>query len=169
MAIHLREPVSEDVPLLVTLIHELADYERLADQCTASEESVRGALFGDDPVLRGVLAFWDDEPAGYALFFRNFSTFLVRPGIYLEDVFVRPTMRGKGIGLALLKYVARYAVERDYLRVEWSVLRWNELAIDFYDRIGAERLDGWVTYRLSGEALTDLGRGGYRETDEQSK
>jgi GNAT superfamily N-acetyltransferase len=141
---------------LVTLIHELAEYERLSEQCIATDETVHAALFGPDPVVRGVLAFWDDEPAGYALFFRNFSTFLVRPGIYLEDLFVRPAVRGKGIGFELLRYVARYAVERDYRRVEWSVLRWNELAIDFYDRLGAERLDGWVTYRLAGEPLETL-------------
>lgn len=105
-----------------------------------------------------VLAFVDEKPAGYALFFRNYSTFLSRPGIYLEDLYVRPPLRRRGIGLALLRHLARYALEREYGRMEWSVLRWNELAIDFYRKLGAVPRDGWMTFRVSGEALKELGR-----------
>lgn len=105
-----------------------------------------------------VIAFLGNEPAGYALFFRNYSTFLSRPGIYLEDFYVRPALRRKGVGLALLQYLARYALEREYGRMEWSVLRWNQLAIDFYKKLGAESMNGWTTFRLSGEALRSLGR-----------
>lgn len=152
----LREANESDVALIVTFIHELAEYERLAEMCVADEAGVRATLFGADPVAKVVLAYWDGELAGYALFFRNYSTFLARPGIYLEDLFVRPDYRKRGIGLELLRWIARYAMDRDYRRVEWSVLKWNELAIDFYRDIGAETLDGWMTFRLSGEALARL-------------
>jgi GNAT superfamily N-acetyltransferase len=118
---------------------------------------VRQTLFGGDPTAQVVLAFIGEEPAGYALFFRNYSTFLSRPGIYLEDVYVRPPLRRRGVGLELLRYLARYALEREYGRMEWSVLRWNQLAIDFYNKLGAESMDGWVTFRLSGDALRRLG------------
>ena len=126
--------------------------------CVADDASVRRTLFGDDPVAHIALAFLGDEPAGYALFFRNYSTFLSRPGIYLEDLYVRPPLRRRGIGFALLQYLARYALEREYGRMEWSVLRWNQLAIDFYRKLGAESMDAWVTFRLSGAALRRLGR-----------
>jgi GNAT superfamily N-acetyltransferase len=118
---------------------------------------VRRTLFGNDPTAQVILAFLGEEPAGYALFFRNYSTFLARPGIYLEDVYVRPSLRRNGIGLALMRYLARHATQRGHARVEWSVLKWNHLAIDFYKKIGAEELSGWVTFRLSGDALLALG------------
>jgi GNAT superfamily N-acetyltransferase len=158
-AVTIRPANEGDIPLVVTLIHELAEYERLADKCVADAASVRRTLFGRDPTTDVVLAFFGEEPAGYALFFRNYSTFLSRPGIYLEDLYVRPPLRRRGIGLELLRYLARYALEREYGRMEWSVLRWNQLAIDFYRKIGAEALDGWVTFRLSGAPLTELARG----------
>lgn len=153
--ITLRPATEADVPLIVTLVHELAEYERLADQCVADADNVRSALF-ESKAADVVLAEVDGNTAGYALFFRSFSTFLMRPGIYLEDLFVRPAFRKRGVGLALLRHLARHAVERGYARVEWSVLKWNQLAIDFYDRIGAEPLDGWTTFRLSGVALDSL-------------
>lgn len=153
--ITLRPATEADVPLIVTLVHELAEYERLADQCVADPDNVRAALF-ESKAADVVLAEVDGNTAGYALFFRSFSTFLMRPGIYLEDLFVRPAFRKQGVGVALLRHLARHAVERGYARVEWSVLKWNQLAIDFYDRIGAEPLDGWTTFRLSGVALDSL-------------
>jgi GNAT superfamily N-acetyltransferase len=153
--ITLRPATEADVPLIVTLVHELAEYERLADQCVADADNVRSALF-ESKAADVVLAEVGGVTAGYALFFRSFSTFLMRPGIYLEDLFVRPTFRKQGVGLALLRHLARHAVERGYARVEWSVLKWNQLAIDFYDRIGAKPLDGWTTFRLSGVALDSL-------------
>ena len=153
--ITLRSATEADVPLIVTLVHELADYERLADQCVADADSVRAALF-ESKSADAVLAEVGGNVAGYALFFRSFSTFLMRPGIYLEDLFVRPEFRRQGVGLALLRHLARHAVDRDYTRVEWSVLKWNQLAIDFYSRIGAEPLDGWTTFRLTGTALESL-------------
>lgn len=153
--IALRPATEADIPLIVTLVHELAEYERLADQCVADATNVRAALF-DSKAAEVVLAEVDGNTAGYALFFRSFSTFLMRPGIYLEDLFVRPEYRKQGIGLALLRHLARHAVDRGYARVEWSVLKWNQLAIDFYNRIGAEPLDGWTTFRLRGAALDSL-------------
>lgn len=154
-AVELRLATVDDVPLLVTFVHELAEYERLADQCVADERSVRRALF-EEIAAEAVIATVDGQPAGYAIWFRSFSTFLMRPGIYLEDLFVRPRFRKRGVGFALLRFLAATAAERGYARVEWSVLRWNQLAIDFYRRIGAESLDGWLTFRLAGDALDAL-------------
>jgi ribosomal protein S18 acetylase RimI-like enzyme len=148
----LRPATPEDVPTLVTLVHELAGYERLADDCIADSENVQRALF-EERAAEAVIAEVDGAVAGYAIYFRSFSTFLMRPGIYLEDLFVRPRFRKRGVGFALLRHLAKTARERGYARVEWSVLRWNQLAIDFYRRIGAESLDGWLTFRLAGEAL----------------
>lgn len=153
--ITLRPATEADVPLIVELVHELAAYERLADECVADAQNVQRALF-EVKAAEAIIAECDGDTAGYALFFRSFSTFLMRPGIYLEDLFVRPAFRGQGIGLALLRYLARRAVEQGFARVEWSVLNWNQLAIDFYERIGAEPLHGWTTFRLSGESLDAL-------------
>jgi GNAT superfamily N-acetyltransferase len=157
-AVTIRPANEADIPVVVTLIHELAEYERLADKCVADAASVRRTLFGRDPTADVVLAFFGEEPAGYALFFRNYSTFLSRPGIYLEDLYVRPALRRRGIGLALLRYLAGYALKHEYGRMEWSVLRWNQLAIDFYRKLSAEQMDGWVTFRLSGDALRKVGK-----------
>jgi GNAT superfamily N-acetyltransferase len=153
--ITLRRATENDVGVLVQLVHELAAYERLAADCVANETLVRSALF-EERAAEAVIAEVDGELAGYAIWFRSFSTFLMRPGIYLEDLFVRPAFRKRGVGFALLRFLARTARERGYARVEWSVLRWNELAIDFYRQIGAEPLDGWLTFRLTGDALGAL-------------
>lgn len=155
----LRQATRADVPLITTLIHELAEYEKLAHTCVADEASVEDHLFGPDPAAEVVLAFAGDEPAGFALFFESYSTHLSRRGMYLEDLFVREHLRGRGIGRLLLARLATVALERKYGRMEWSVLRWNESAIRVYDAIGAEPLSGWLTYRLTGESLARVATG----------
>jgi GNAT superfamily N-acetyltransferase len=145
-----------DLPLILRFIRSLAEYERLSDHMVATEGDLREALFGPQPVAWVLLAYWADEPAGFALYFLNFSTFLGKPGIYLEDLFVEPALRGKGIGKALLVRLAEIARERGYGRLEWSVLDWNRPAIDFYRSLGAEAKAEWTTYRLSGERLKSL-------------
>src|SRR5258706_13051235 len=152
----------EDVPTIVTLIHALADYEKLADDCHADEAALSEHLFGARPHAEVVIAEWNGAPAGFALFFHNYSTFLTKPGLYLEDLFVKPELRGHGIGKALLSELARLAVERGCGRLEWSVLAWNTPAIGFYEKLGAVPMKEWQVYRLTGEALDRLGRGGER-------
>lgn len=147
----------QDIPLILDMIRGLAEYEKLSDQCVATEEALSRTLFGEHPAAEVLLAHDRDECAGFALFFTNYSTFLAKPGIYLEDLFVKPHARGKGVGLALLKRIAQIAVERDCGRVEWSVLNWNESAIGFYRRLGAQPQDEWTVYRLTGGALAALG------------
>lgn len=149
----LRPATRADVPLITQLIQELAEYEKLAHTCVANEESVEENLFGERPAAEVVLAFMGDEPAGFALYFENYSTHLSRRGMHLEDLYVREHLRGRGVGKLLLAKLASIAVERGYGRMEWAVLRWNEPAIRVYDAIGAEPLDGWLTYRLSGDSL----------------
>jgi GNAT superfamily N-acetyltransferase len=152
------EPATErDVPLILRLITGLAEYERLAHQVVATEDALRDTLFGPRPAAEVVIAYAGDEPAGFALWFHNYSTFLARPGLYLEDLFVRPEWRGKGIGRALLAHLARVAVARGCGRMEWSVLDWNESAIGFYRRLGAELLDDWRICRVTGDRLAALG------------
>ncbi len=146
-----------DVPLILEFIRRLAEYERLSDEVTATEALLRDALFGARPVAKAVLAYWDAEPAGFALYFLSFSTFIGRPGIYLEDLFVLPPFRGKGIGKALLSHLARLAKQRDYGRVEWAVLDWNQPAIDFYRQLDARPMQDWTVFRLSGGALDRAG------------
>ena len=148
--------VEADVPVILALIRELAEYEKLADQVTATEADIARSLFGDPPHAEAVLARQDGEPVGFALFFHNFSTFRGRPGLYLEDLYVRPAFRGRGFGRRLLAHLARIAVDRGCARFEWSVLDWNELAIAAYRRVGAEPLDDWTVYRLTGDALRRL-------------
>jgi len=143
----------QDVPLVFSFIRKLAEYERLLDQVVATEELLREGLFGAHPAAEVVLAYLEDEPVGFALYFHTFSTFVGRSGIYLEDLFVEPTHRGLGVGKALLAYVARLAVERGGGRFEWSVLDWNTPSIDFYRGLGAVPLDDWTSYRLTGDAL----------------
>jgi GNAT superfamily N-acetyltransferase len=145
-----------DVPLIVQLIRELAEYERAPHEAVATVEGMTEALFGEIPQAEVLIAHFDDEPAGFALFFYNFSTWTGKRGIYLEDVFVRPDMRRHGIGAALFRALARIAVARDCPRLEWAVLNWNELAINFYRKIGATAKDDWTTFRLSGETLQKL-------------
>jgi GNAT superfamily N-acetyltransferase len=145
-----------DVPLILALISELAEYEKLSHEAIASEVSLQESLFGAKPAAEAVIARLDGEPAGFALFFHNFSTFLGRRGLYLEDLFVRPDFRGRAIGKSLLIYLAALAVERGCGRFEWQVLDWNKSARDFYERLGAKANPAWINYRLSGEALKRL-------------
>jgi len=158
--LQIRIATEDDVPLVLRFIRELAEYERLAHQVVATEESLRATLFGNPrfaEVLIGEEHFANGvEPFGFALFFHNYSTFLAQRGIYLEDLFVRPAARGKGVGFALLSALAKIAVERDCGRLEWAVLDWNQLAIDFYKRIGARPLDDWTVFRLTGDSLKEL-------------
>lgn len=146
----------DDAGLVLELIRELAVYEKLEGQVTATEEGLRRALFGSSPAAEVRLARWDGAPAGFALFFPNFSTFLGRPGLYLEDLYVKPEHRGRGIGRALLRELATIARERGYGRIDWWVLDWNAPAIGFYRRLGAEAMSDWTVFRLSGEALARL-------------
>ncbi|MFB3786379.1 MAG: N-acetyltransferase family protein [bacterium] len=148
-----------DAPLIHTFIRELAEYERLSQAVTSSEKDIHEALFGERPAAECLLAFLQDQPAGFALFFTTFSTFVGRPGLYLEDIYVKPAWRGMGIGKALLSRLAGIAKERRCGRMEWSVLNWNEPAIGFYKKLGARPLDEWTVYRLSGSALDALAAG----------
>ena len=156
MPVRIRPAVADDTPLIVELIRGLAEYERLAHECVATEERVRASLFGPRPDAEVVIAEVDGRPAGFALFFHNYSTFLARRGLYLEDLFVFPEYRGRGVGRALLAHLARLAVARGCGRFEWSVLDWNEPAIRFYTSLGAVPMDDWTVYRLTGEALARL-------------
>jgi len=148
-----------DVGRILSFIKELAEYERLPHEVVATEEILKETLFGARPFAEVLFALYDDQPVGYALFFHSFSTFLGRPGVYLEDLYVRPSMRGNGIGKALLAYLARLAVERKCGRLEWAVLNWNEPAIGFYEKLGARAMDEWTVYRLAGDALKRLAEG----------
>ncbi len=154
--VRVRAASEEDLPLILTFIKELAEYERLSHEVVATEESLREHLFGERPVAEVIVAEGGTDPAGFALFFHSFSTFLGRPGIYLEDLYVRPEFRGRGMGRVLLVHLARLARERGCGRLEWSVLDWNEPAIGFYRGIGASPVGGWTVYRVTGEALEDL-------------
>ena len=145
-----------DVPVILGLIRELAAYERLAHEVVATEADIRDALFGARPLAEVVLAIGNDHPVGFALFFHNFSTFRGRPGLYLEDLFVVPGWRGRGVGRHLLLHLARIAVSRHCARMEWSVLHWNDPAIGFYQRLGATVLEEWRICRVTGDALTRL-------------
>jgi len=145
-----------DAGLLLTLVRELAVYEKLADDVVATEGMMREALFGPDRAAEAVVARWDGEPAGFAIFFHNFSTFLGRSGLYLEDLFVRPALRGRGIGLGLMRHLAGLAVEVGCGRFEWSVLNWNQPAIEFYESLGAKAMNTWTVFRVDGDALLRL-------------
>jgi GNAT superfamily N-acetyltransferase len=150
-------PASEThVAVILEMIRALAAYEKLSDRVMATEERLRESLFGAKPAAEVLLAYCDEECAGIAIFFPNYSTFLAQRGIYLEDLYVKPHLRGKGIGLALLRTLAKLACERGCGRLEWSVLNWNAPAIDFYQKLGAQPLEEWTTYRLHGEALANL-------------
>jgi GNAT superfamily N-acetyltransferase len=158
MSVSIRPCRPDDAETLAAMVRELAIYEHLEEFARATPDDFRAHLFGPRPFAEAIVAEVDDEPAGFALFFPTFSTFRGQPGIYLEDVFIRPDHRGRGIGKALLASVARIAVERRCGRLEWSVLDWNSDAIGFYERIGARPNSEWTVYRLTGEALTSLGR-----------
>lgn len=151
------EPAREqDLPLILRFIKELADYEKLASEVTATEAILRESLFGARPAAEVVLAYADSEAAGFAVYFPTFSTFLGRPGIWLEDLYVTPAWRSHGLGRKLLAIVAHAAIERGGGRLEWAVLDWNELALGVYRRIGARAMDEWTVHRLTGSALEDL-------------
>ena len=146
-----------DTPLVMKFIKGLAEYEGLENEVVATEEGLRKAMFGAQPRAEAVIGYNGDEPVGFALFFHTFSTFLGSPSLYLEDLFVLPEWRGRGLGRQLLSYLARIALERDCGRLEWAVLDWNEPSIRFYKGLGAIPQDEWTVYRLSGEALDRLG------------
>ncbi len=152
----IRPATRDDVPVILGFIRALADYEKLADQVVATEAKLAATLFGPRPVAEVLIAEWQGKPAGFALFFHNYSTFLAQPGIYLEDLFVLPEHRGRGIGKALLVQLAKIAVERDCGRFEWSVLDWNTPAIEFYHALGAKPMDEWTVQRVTGDALKTL-------------
>lgn len=152
----IRQATEADVPLILQFIRGLAEYERLAHECVADEATLKNSLFGERKVAEVVIGSDNDRPVCFALFFHNFSTFLGRPGIYLEDLFVNPDQRGKGFGKAMLAYLAKLAVERECGRLEWSVLDWNEPAIKFYKSLGATPMDEWTIFRVTGDALTQL-------------
>ena len=156
MSIALRFAVAADVPQILQFIRALADYEKLAPEVVATEADLRTTLFGEHRYAEVVLAECDGAPAGFALFFHNYSTFLGKPGIFLEDLFVNPAFRQRGVGAALLRFLARLTVERSCGRLEWSALNWNQLAIDFYLQLGATPMSGWHNYRLTGESLHRL-------------
>lgn len=154
--IRIAEATEADVPLILEMIQGLAEYERLSHLVTATEEQLRKSLFGPRAAAEVLLAYQADVCVGFALFFPNYSTFLAKPGIYLEDLFVKPHARGKGAGLALLRALAGLAIKRDCERVEWSVLDWNEPSIGFYKKLGAVPMDEWTIFRLTGDAITNL-------------
>ena len=154
--VEIRSATKDDVPLILSLIRELAEYECLSQEVVATEEALRDSLFGERPVAEVLIGHLGDEPAGFALFFHSFSTFLGRPSIYLEDLYVRPACRGAGVGRTLLIRLAGLATERGCGRLEWSVLDWKKPAIRFYKALGAVPMDEWTVYRLIGEALEDL-------------
>jgi GNAT superfamily N-acetyltransferase len=148
-----------DIPLVLALITALADYEKLRHEVVATEQSLHQALFGSKPSAEAVIARDGGVAAGFALFFHNFSTFMGKPGLYLEDLFVLPEFRGRSIGKALLQYLAQLAVQRDCARFEWAVLDWNRPARDFYESLGAQAKSDWIIHRVSGPALQRLASG----------
>ena len=154
--LRIESATERDVPFILSLIKALAEYEQLAHEVVATEDSVRESLFGRFRGAAVVIARVSDEAVGFAVWFHNYSTFLSRSGLYLEDLFVRPAWRGRGIGRALLRHLARIAVARGCGRMEWSVLDWNEPAIRFYTSLGAKPLDEWTVFRLTGDALEEL-------------
>ena len=154
-----RPGIVEDVPLILAFIRRLAEYERLAHEVSATEQGLRQTLFGERKVAEVVFAVVDGREVGFALFFHNYSTFLAKPGMYLEDLFVLPEVRGRGVGKGLLRHLAGIALERGCGRLEWWVLDWNEPSIEFYRRQGAIAMDDWTVFRVTGEALENLAKG----------
>ena len=155
---HIRPARPDDVPGIHALLLELADYERLSHDVKATEDSLHEALFGAKPAAEAIVAEVEGHMVGYALYFTTYSTFVGRPGIHLEDLFVQPAARGQGIGKQLLARVAAVAIERNCGRLEWAVLDWNQPSIEFYKRLGACAMDDWTVYRMTGESLAALGR-----------
>jgi GNAT superfamily N-acetyltransferase len=165
----IRSARVEDVPIILQLIRDLATYERAPNEVTATEEQLVDVLFGEKPVAEVLLAFEGRSPVGFAVFFHNFSTWLGRPGLYLEDLFVKPDKRGKGYGRALLVDLAKIARERVCGRMEWAVLNWNEPAIKFYRALGAKPLDEWTVYRLMGDRITRLAESDEVEQEQEQE
>jgi GNAT superfamily N-acetyltransferase len=155
-AFKIKPATTQDVPLILQFIKELADYEKLLHQVVATEEILKETLFGDKSHAEVVIGYLDNKPVSFALFFHNFSTFLGRPGIYLEDLFVKPEARGKGIGQKMLAYLAHLAKQRKCGRLEWWVLDWNETAVNFYKKLNATPMDEWTVFRVTDKALDDL-------------
>ena len=157
-SLHIRPATPDDIPLILAFIRELAEYERAPEQAIAKPEDLRRDGWGPEPKFRVVIAEWQGAPAGFALFFYNYSTWQGRAGIYLEDLFVRPQFRGKGIGKALLVHLAQIAVRENCGRFQWQVLDWNTPSIDFYKSLGAVVMQEWLTMRVTGDALEKLAR-----------
>ena len=155
-SLKIRPATEADVPLLIEFIRALAKYEKLLDQVVATEESVLESLFGEKPAAEALIGEWEGEPAAFAVYFRNFSPFTGRAGLYLEDLFVKPEYRQRGIGKLMLKHLAKIAVDRGCPRFEWVALDWNEPAIKFYEGLGAKRLSDWRYFRMSGDSLEQL-------------
>ena len=155
-AFRIERATERDVPVILQLVKGLAEYEKLSDEVRATEDGLRHSLFGPRPSAEVVIGYAGDEPAGFALFFQNYSTFLARPGIYLEDLFVKPEWRGHGYGRQLLAHLATLAVERGCGRLEWAVLDWNEPAIGFYKSLGAKPMHEWTVFRVTGDGLNQL-------------
>jgi GNAT superfamily N-acetyltransferase len=153
MSLTIRAAIPADVPLILAFVRELAEYEKLLHEVEATEADLAETLFGARPYAEVVIAEWEGGAVGFALYFHNYSTFAGRPGIYLEDLFVKPDARGKGVGRALLAHLAETALARGCARLEWAVLDWNRPAIGFYESLGAKAMDEWTVYRLSGETL----------------
>jgi GNAT superfamily N-acetyltransferase len=154
----IRTATRDDVAIILQLIRDLATYERAPNEVTATEEQLVDVLFGEKPAAEVVLAFAEDVPAGFAVFFHNFSTWLGRPGLYLEDLFVKPEARGKGYGRALLVHLAKIARDRGCGRMEWAVLNWNEPAIEFYRKLDAKPMEEWTIYRLTRDGISRLAK-----------
>jgi GNAT superfamily N-acetyltransferase len=152
----IRKAVRGDVPLILDFIKKLADYEKLTHEVVATEKQLEKYLFGEEKVAEVVIGYYLGDPVGFALYFYNFSTFLAKPGIYLEDLYVLEAHRGKGFGKLLLAYLAKLAVEQGCGRLEWAVLDWNEPSIKFYKSLGAKLMDEWIVNRLTGQELEDL-------------
>ena len=155
----IRPAIESDIPALLSLIKQLAEYEKLSHAVVATENDIRRSLFGPRPVAEALIGESDGKPVAFAVFFHNYSTFLGRPGLYLEDLFVVPECRGTGFGRAMLAHLAKIAIERNCGRFEWSVLDWNEPAIEFYKKLGAVPMNEWTVFRLEGAALERLARG----------
>ena len=156
--IRIRDATASDVPVILRFIRDIAEFERMSDDVIATESVISETLFGEQPAAKVILAEIGDEPAGFAVFFNNFSTFVGRPGMYIEDIFVSEGKRGLGIGEAMMRHLAALARREGCGRMDWAVLRWNP-ARTFYESLGAEPLDDWVLYRISGDALERLGEG----------
>jgi GNAT superfamily N-acetyltransferase len=152
----IRDAVVTDIPIIFQLIRDLATYERAPNDVVATEEGLREVLFGSEPSAKVILAFCGDKPVGFAVYFFNFSTWLGRPGLYLEDLFIKPEMRGRGYGRGLLVHLAQIAQRRDCGRMEWAVLDWNEPAIQFYKKLGAAPNEDWTVYRLTSDGIAKL-------------